>query len=108
MASGDVFANLNLPVTEGSPIDVQPAADVQICLTFIGSSNNTWLSFGGKNSVGTLAAFTTGLNGTGAVNSVIAQMSQTFNMKLFINNSQYIFFTSGDVTRNVAYSGIEI
>lgn len=108
MAAGDVFSNLNMPVTDGAPVDVQPAVGVSICITFVSSQNNQYTYFGGKNSVGTLSSFTTGLNGTGARNDIIAQMNQTFNMKLFITNTQYLVFSCADTTKSLAYSGIEI
>jgi len=109
MASGDVFANLNFDVTDGSIVTVQPAVGVQICVTFVSCQNNAYLSFGGENSTGQLSdGFTSGLNGTGARNVSMAQMDQSWNIKLFINNSQYLYFRCSDTTRDFAYSGIEI
>lgn len=106
MAAGDIFSNMSIPIT--GTVDVQPAAGVQVMISFIGGSATgaQFLHFGGKNAVGNTGTYDTGY---GAGNTTELRTIQTsFNMKMFITNSQYFILIADAGTHNMSYSGIEI
>ena len=104
MTAGDVFSNMCLPVT-GS-IDIIPAVGVQVMISFVAVSSTNLLHFGGTNAVGTTAAYRTGY-GAGTTTEVQA-IQNSFNMKMFITNSQYFSLICDAGTHNMSYSGIEM
>ena len=110
MAAGDAFVNMHIPIAAASSVDIQPAAGVQVMISFMGAgfTATAWnCIFNGKNAVGSMQM---GL-ATGADNTSGEIRRQIFanNSKLFINNSQYFSFSNtGAVTEHFAYSGIEV
>jgi len=107
MASGDVFANMYIPVTLGSVVDVQPAGTTQVLISFIGTNDNDDTRFSGTNAAGNTGFFVQGL-GNGDHSIYVKRMINMYNMKLFITNSQYITLATEGGARFMAYSGIEI
>lgn len=103
MAAGDVFSDHYFPATTAG-VDVQPAAGVQVMITFItANTNNTRLVM--KNSSGSFNAYVP----TGTASSdAMTDGRINFNMKLFLTNSEYIQFKPSSGTYYFAYSGIEI
>ncbi len=110
MAAGEAFVNMHIPIAAASSVDVQPAAGVQVCITFIGCgfSGTAWnCHWYGKNAVGShqFGLSSGNDNNSGEMRRQLAGN----NMKLFINNSQYFSFSNaGAVPEYFAYTGIEL
>lgn len=107
MASGDIFSDMRLD-TSGGTIDVQPAASVNVVITFIGGTEHSQIL--GKNSVGSFIMSANKNDGSNAINKYTLQSGYytTSQTKLFLTNDQYIAFESGSGQSYFAYSGIEL
>lgn len=99
MASGDVFANMYLPIAGGSTVAVQPAAGVSVVITCITGGGPGVARIRGTNAAGSTADLKT---------AIVEYQISIWNMKLFINNSQYITLIPDGAAVDYAYSGIEL
>jgi len=112
MAAGDVFADMAVVVAAGN-VDVQPAVGVQACITFIGGDTlaASYAGFSSKNVTtgNVISRFEVGAAGGNDKTVETRRMVNTYNMKLFITNTQILrLHMAGAGTANMAYSGIEI
>jgi len=101
MATGDVFADTNFSIADLATVTVQPAAGVSVMISFVNSQNDASNSWGGENATGQSASFYQG--------NAWAMSWQ--EVKIFITNSQYIYFKCDNGTgaaKTFSYSGIEI
>lgn len=108
MASGDVFANMNLAVPDATFVSVQPALGVSAMICFIQCQNNAYNTFGGENATGRSANFNQG-DITANIETMYRQNNN--DIKFFITNSQWFWFKAdngGGHTMTFSYSGIEI
>ena len=105
MASGDVFADMYTPLT-GADMDIQPAATVQVCITWVACSNSGDERFRFKNSSGVQEMVFTMVSSQTPDMRKAGQLLQ--NIKCFITNSEYLNFESVGAASYFAYSGIEI
>jgi len=108
MAAGDIFADMGLEISAGTALDVQPAAGVNAVITFIGGTENSELS--GKNSTRSFIMSGNKNDGSNDITKYTLQSGYytTTQTKLFINNSEFISFSSASGQSFFAYSGIEI
>ena len=103
MASGDVFSNMCFSTTFTA---VQPAAGVSVLITFVACDSDNG-RMGGNNS-GALSYDMTFPNGAGGNTLILRNFPAVGTMKLFVTNTQYIYFSSGAGAVKFSYSGVEM
>ena len=101
MAVGDAVVNMRNYVSTSSKYTFQPASGVTVCITFLAGSYNGYIFWEAVNSSGFFKT-------TIATSDSVGGQAGLTNMKLFINNSEYIRFgTTNNSFNAVAYSGIQ-
>jgi|TARA_R110000823_G_scaffold313212_1_gene440660 hypothetical protein len=101
MAAGDIFANASFNVGTGGT-SIIPAVGVNVMLTSMGGNNVSGRVF----SKGVFAIIS-GAGVAAGTGAEFVKWDNTFNMKHFITNSEFIQFSASTGTMYCFYSGIE-
>jgi hypothetical protein len=107
LASGDVVSNFVLSIASGT-VDIQPAAGVTVMINYLTCDTANGIC-GGVNEAGVPISYIMhNLDSSGSDTTNVQNWIDKFNLRLFMNNTQFIYLGTSSGAIKFSYGAIEL
>jgi len=107
LASGDVVSNMCFSIASGT-VNIQPAAGVTVMINYLTCDTANGI-LGGVNEAGVPISYIMhNLDNSGTDTTSVQDWIDKFNLRLFINNTQFVYVGTSSGAIKFSYGAIEL